>query len=68
MINGLVPEYQHSVYLGVTRQPANLWFDKNILFCFKEIKSNQVSLFLFFILLLWVAAMGINQQGKLGSC
>lgn len=27
MINGFVPEYQHSVCLGVTRQLANLWFD-----------------------------------------
>ncbi len=27
MVNGFVPEYQHSVCLGVTRQLANLWFD-----------------------------------------
>lgn len=27
MINGFVPEYQHSVCLGVTRQLAKLWLD-----------------------------------------
>lgn len=27
MINGFVPEYQHSVCLGVTRQLVNMWFD-----------------------------------------
>ncbi len=27
MANGFVPEYQHSVCLGVTRPLANLWFD-----------------------------------------
>ncbi|KAK9976617.1 hypothetical protein ABG768_021822 [Culter alburnus] len=27
MINGFVPEYQHSVCLGVTRQLATLWLD-----------------------------------------
>ncbi|XP_076844425.1 uncharacterized protein LOC143489348 [Brachyhypopomus gauderio] len=27
MINGFVPEYQHSVCLGVTKQLAGLWFD-----------------------------------------
>ncbi len=27
MINGFVPEYQHCVCLGVTRQLAKLWFD-----------------------------------------
>ena len=27
MINGFVPEYQHNVCLGVTRQLAGLWFD-----------------------------------------
>lgn len=27
MINGFIPEYQHSVCLGVTRQLSSLWFD-----------------------------------------
>ncbi|KAL7834773.1 hypothetical protein SRHO_G00290200 [Serrasalmus rhombeus] len=27
MINGLIPEYQHNVFLGVTRQLSTLWFD-----------------------------------------
>ncbi len=27
IINGLIPEYQHNVCLGVTRQLSTLWFD-----------------------------------------
>lgn len=27
MINGFIPEYQHSFHLGVKSQLANLWFD-----------------------------------------